>query len=750
MAGDRRGTTRPAFWLSLVIARWRCASSAVIEPSWPSGCDTEQWRSFYVKTRTYCLEHAPWPCMYHPLFADEAWEMLAQSVPWHDPICLQGIGAAAVIFLRDLEHRADRILSVDLVAQNDGSEDVVLALGRHHKVYLHAGVQFAPFPFGARDLVAFRWRTVQATKTVCVSATRALSAAGVAWLPWLGLLRFWAGERGAEGSDAPPDLLVPIAAEAQVLALRDALIAEGLYLYEVHPGRLVQISANGLPELGDTIDVTRVCPTCAVVNIYYLRPDRAITSWAPPCTCTEAEVSILHGLRALWLEVFAHGFIPHAAFDLLGKYGQGYFVKDHLQHPCSLAVSDFQAVATSATLGEVSASLVSVFTAVDIAAGDTWLWRMSADPVGPSNAADLTGAAKVGHHAAAKLVMGATNFSEDVGAFEGAAGWFAFMERRLAAQRPALAVFQTKVYMKKLMMERGVPIPRLIYASMDSPLLPFGPPLPQIEGGYVVKPAHLAESSHVFVIAEDGVNLLTGRRPTFEEVQGNMSLAWEHSLWDYDRPANKGKESCARSKRYAKYLQNRSCANWALYRSPPGIIIEELVKPSGSYGALQISAFRDQGLGVTWREQPDEMKCHVVWGRVFVAEWVSSDAFLGFIFRHGFVKDTIAIGPRTLEACWISKRLTGKVCEFTQLWESVVDVAERAVPPGVDYMRVDIFPNGNAPVVNELSVAGYSTMLEEWMLSEMMRRVHEGYRWRGALRDAQGDAHAAGTGSLVS
>lgn len=39
------------------------------------------------------------------------------------------------------------------------------------------------------------------------------------------------------------------------------------------------------------------------------------------------------------------------------------------------------------------------------------------------------------------------------------------------------------------------------------------------------------------------------------------------------------------------------------------------------------------------RRQPDEIKCHVVWGKLFVAEWVSSGAFLGFIFRHGFVKD---------------------------------------------------------------------------------------------------------------
>mmetsp|Transcript_28722 Transcript_28722/g.80707 ORF Transcript_28722/g.80707 Transcript_28722/m.80707 type:complete len:154 (-) Transcript_28722:42-503(-) len=144
------------------------------------------------------------------------------------------------------------------------------------------------------------------------------------------------------------------------------------------------------------------------------------------------------------------------------------------------------------------------------------------------------------------------------------------------------------------------------------------------------------------------------------------------------------------------------------------------------YAALQQTAFKDQNLDIKWRRQPDEIKCHVVWGKVFVAEWVSSEAFLGFIFSHGYVKDNILLGPRTLGLC-----ANGAPCEVSLLWEYVRAVAEAAVPPGVDYLRVDIFPNGDQPVINELSVAGYATLLEEWMLSEMIRRVKEGYRWRG-------------------
>merc|ERR1711972_1099699 len=122
-------------------------------------------------------------------------------------------------------------------------------------------------------------------------------------------------------------------------------------------------------------------------------------------------------------------------------------------------------------------------------------------------------------------------------------------------------------------------------------------------------------------------------------------------------------------------------------------------------------------------------------GKVFIAEWVTPKLMLGYIFRHGFIKNTIVISPEYQRTCYGGERRdAGKadftVCNLEQWWTKVVEVAEAAVPKGVDYMRVDIFPNGWNPVVNELSVAGYSTLLEDWMLQEMMRRVKEGYRWR--------------------
>lgn len=301
----------------------------------------------------------------------------------------------------------------------------------------------------------------------------------------------------------------------------------------------------------------------------------------------------------------------------------------------------------------------------------------------------------------------------------------------MAAKRPALQGFQQKIWMKRLMQERGVPIPRLLYTSDESPQLPFDPPdLPRILEGYCVKPAHLAESHHTFAITASGVNLLTGEKPTLEEVQENISLAWSRGLGDYDRMKGVG---CATSGVHRQYIEGRPCTNWALYSCPPGVLIEELVRPSPFYENFQTALFKERAGEL--KEPPDEIKCHVVWGKVFIAEWVTPKLMLGYIFRHGFVKNTIVISPEYQRMCYGGERIDAgtadhSVCNFPRWWSKVVEVAERAVPKGVDYMRVDIFPNGWDPVINELSVAGYSTLLEDWMLREMMRRVQEGYRWR--------------------
>lgn len=501
-------------------------------------------------------------------------------------------------------------------------------------------------------------------------------------------------------------------------------------MYEVYPHRLVQISNNYLPELGDGIDLRRLCPTCSVLNVFFYHSDGSLTTDAGPCQADNDVFSALKNFRDFNLGGAHTGEMPQAALELLFNYGEQYFSKQPAR-PCSLWPSDFLAIDAHAYFGDMSAALASSYSMLP---GDMYGGKDSWVQFRVGRAAGADAAAQEGEPSRddgkLRFILPATDFSKDVMSLNGAAGWFEYMEMRLSAQHPALAIFHAKLYMKKLMQERSVPIPRIIYGSMSSPDLPFKSSLPRMEPGYVIKPTHLAESHHVFVIDPEGTDLLTGASPTFEEVQANISEAWSKSLGDYDQHSDDDKEACARSKRYAQYLEGRSCTNWALYHCPPGVIIEELVRPSESYEALQNSAFVDQNLDITWRRQPDEIKCHVIWGKVFVAEWVSSGAFLGFIFRHGYVKDTIAIGPRTLEKCFYSDLPEGQVCEFEQMWEYVVGTAERAAPPGVDYLRVDIFPNGGQAVVNEMTTASYSTLLEEWMLDEMMRRVKEGYLWR--------------------
>jgi len=366
---------------------------------------------------------------------------------------------------------------------------------------------------------------------------------------------------------------------------------------------------------------------------------------------------------------------------------------------------------------------VSAFVAKEWAAED--LGVKPGDELDAEDYASSSGAA------ARPAILAATDFSAEVEGLEGVRGWFTFMEIRMSSKRPALQGFQQKIWMKRLMQERGVPIPRLLYTSDQSPQLPFDPPhLPRIQEGYCVKPAHLAESHHTFAITAAGVNILTGEQPTLEEVQNNISIAWQHSLGDYDKTEGLG---CATSGVHAGYIEGRSCTNWALYNCPPGLLVEQLVKSSPFYHNFQVALLSQRTNEM--KEPPDEIKCHVIWGKVFVAEWVTPKLMLGYIFRHGFVKNTIVISPEYQRRCWGGERVDEKTsdsetCNFDSWWKKVVEVAERAVPKGVDYMRVDIFPNDWNPVINELSVAGYSTLLEDWMLREMIRKVRQGYHWR--------------------
>lgn len=697
-------------------------------------CDTEEWRYFKQLTDTYCLAAAPWYCMHHPFFVDTSWDLLATGITDSRAFCLNGIGAASIIFQRDLEHRGDGAVMVDL-AKDEGDEPrVLLSFGRGGaRVFrFPMDYSFAPFPYFARDLLPYRVRSAESMVYLCRLVADLFSDINQVWLPWLGFLRFWAEYGHSDFRDQSGsisvDLLLPAEAEEILLSLDARLhedrkqdLSRGLYMYEVQRHRLVQISLNHLPELGDGMDVRHVCPSCSVVNIYFMSKDGTLTTEAPPCRLAQADLPGLEEFRDFTTWDKTDGMMPETVLVLLANHGQAYFNGLGVERPCGITAADFEPAAAAGHLGILSRKLLADYAPVDETIPE------AATAGGYMHYDESFRSVDSLDDERRRLVVPCMDFSEQIRGLYGAAGWFAFIEAKMTAKRPALTVFQTKTFMKKLMAERGVPIPRLIYASMESPALPFGPPLPRMPGGYVVKPAHLAESSNVFVIDEEGVDLLTGVEASWEAVQNNMTYAWSRSLGDYDKAgSNVQEQQCARSKRYGSYIEGRSCTNWALYRSPPGILIEQMVQPSMPYSALQETAFKQQDLDIQWRRQPDEIKCHVVWGKVAFAEWVSTPAFLGFIFRHGYLKDNILLGPRTLQLCD-----DGMFCEFGALWAYVVAVAEAAVPPGVDYLRVDIFPNGATPVVNELSVAGYATLLEEWMLAEMMRRVKEGYLWRG-------------------
>lgn len=742
------------------------------EVSTPADCQTPEWDHLRWLMSVACAGDI---CVDHPVMQETAIGFLMSKLrpELRDP-CIAGIAALAVIIMRRLASRStprDHSLVSDVLGTGPGAV-VTLRLGNDLGLAMPLNYRFEPFPYGSTDLLPFRRLTQEAVQLLYATASSVLSEETIPHLPWLGTLRFWSARVVAmreslrfvtEVARAEIDMLVPLDFEDKLLALHSAFAERGkrdplqrLFMRRVHAGRLTQISMNSYGELGDGMDSRHICPSCLTLNVFFFRredlsgpgffqPSLALTTEKPPCWVAAEDVFPLQrlgdirGFPTEWIG--ADFFASKRALEQLVAHATDYFGRAKTV-PCWMQWyedPDLKPVEKQRFLGPVHSLLVSnprtnkeaderMHMLFEYAAAEP---RDGSGPDDPLVALEGRGD---GSHAASseRQVLGAADFSEGIEELRGVSGWFEYIERRLRAQSPGMIIFNQKVMMKKLMTERGAPIPHMYYASLDTPVLPFkGPELPLFQGGYAVKPAHLAESSNVFAILEDGTDIMTGALPTLEEVQGNISFAWSRSLRDYDTDSG-----CAKSQVHASLTEGRSCVNWALYHAPPGFLVEKLAVPSPLYDDLRKIVLTQQD--ITIRGPPDEIKCHVVWGRLFAAEWVAPKLVLGIVFRHGFVKDNIIMSPGLMKACWQDEHSSAKRsadlgdrCYFYDFWTQVVAVAERAVPAGVDYMRVDIFPNGLQPVVNELATAGYSTLLDDWMLEEMLRRVQEGYFLRG-------------------
>mmetsp|Transcript_167106 Transcript_167106/g.536692 ORF Transcript_167106/g.536692 Transcript_167106/m.536692 type:complete len:774 (-) Transcript_167106:24-2345(-) len=764
-------------WLLAALCCGQLGPVGVVAlPALPEECTQDWWVDFLQVTQNICKGGKT--CMNHPLINEKATGALLQALSFNGAACARGLGSAAAFVLRSISNRLKNVALVDVNLDARGEATVVLALSvweRVEELNFPLDFSFEPFPYDVRTLLPFRVRTWHALAQLYSGAGRVLTASGIPHFAWLGGMRFWSELAGAlvevhrvhedvfpVGAEVGPehwnrmltlplqeytmDIVVPAELEEKLLSLNLDFEFHGkhhplerLFVHSVEKGRLAQIVTNNFPEFGQGIDVRHLCPNCVVLNVFFYSEFEEesigrflrISAHAEPCVANRGHVFPLAradevtGFPLAFKGRLGTGLMPNWGLYILAQ-GWAIFFEITSEAPCSWDLNQ-QPDSPAALAEEAQLGPVSAFVAASL--GPEALGVRPGAVLPPASGMDAQGLPGV---------LASTDFSAEgvMDLPEGAKGWFGFMEMRLSSKRPALQGFQQKIWMKSLMSERGVPIPRLLHTSEDSPRLPFeGPDLPRSERGYCAKPAHLAESHHTFAIAASGVNLLTGESPTLAEVQDNISLAWGRSLGDYDKTEGIG---CAASGVHAEHIAGRACTNWALYNCPPGLIIEELAQSSPWYANFQ-TALLSKYPGGGAHEPPDEIKLHVVWGKVFVAEWVTPKLVLGYIFRHGFVKNTIIISPEYQQMCHGGERIdqgtnTIGVCNFGGWWQKVVDVAERAVPKGVDYLRVDIFPNDWEPVVNELSVAGYATLLEDWMLAEMMRRVQEGYRWRGARR----------------
>ena len=146
---------------------------------------------------------------------------------------------------------------------------------------------------------------------------------------------------------------------------------------------------------------------------------------------------------------------------------------------------------------------------------------------------------------------------------------------RRVSTHPSLVVFLDKIQLKAWCLERGIRIPHLYHYSSTSSEVPEG--LLSMRS-FVAKPAHLADSSYIYVMRE-GINLINGKRTSAEEIQQGLRTA------------------------FATTNKN----DWATENAHPGVMVEELIEPSGDRSS---------------NSTPDELKCHAVWGELFFCQWV--------------------------------------------------------------------------------------------------------------------------------
>ncbi len=238
--------------------------------------------------------------------------------------------------------------------------------------------------------------------------------------------------------------------------------------------------------------------------------------------------------------------------------------------------------------------------------------------------------------------------------------WKRFLRIRKGLQRLELAKYFDKIAQQEVVKEAGLEVVKTFVASREK--VPFTEIISDLES-YVAKASHLSNSDGV-IIVKNGINMLTGKPITPEQVQKSIFESFEQ------------KPSWRES--------------WVLHNLPPGFLIQE-------YVPLRIEA-----------------KIQTIWGKAVMGLWVGIESKSRTVDHWGrYDRNGKQLGDSKTTPEW---------------WPKAIAAAEQlAKSIGADALRVDfLVKEGGILLVNELGFCPGNDWTDKGNTIEKL--LNDGYR----------------------
>eukprot|EP00439_Symbiodinium_sp_Y106_P073952 s955_g14.t1 len=291
-------------------------------------------------------------------------------------------------------------------------------------------------------------------------------------------------------------------------------------------------------------------------------------------------------------------------------------------------------------------------------------------------------------------------------------GFYDLFDLRKFSTKEGLALLLDKTALKKRLVELQLPALVPVF-STTTPDLPWEK-LRELSQ-YAIKAAHKHHGGLGVLLMSHGRDLLTGRHMDEAEVVSWAAKAFEKE----EQPsAPRCWDECTST--------SAECETRCVTNAPvaddnvkQGLLVEELaVTWDGRSGLL-----------------PDEAFCFVAWGRLsFFGVMAAGGTWLNY-----FASDGTPIFARPMKA---QKHIEAGAAFRTglpwghELLSAVVSLAEKAAQAlGADFLRIDIFPNGGAPLISEVSIVtgwfGRENLrwgeVDAWLLETLRDQWISGY-----------------------